>query len=62
MVDRLMLDLAPGATVQAVVDALGIVLQDDAVLLVVNNRIAEAETVLADGDEVRLVPAMSGGD
>ena len=62
MVDRLMLDLAPGATVQAVLDALEIAVRDDAVLLVVNNRIAEAETVLADGDEVRLIPAMSGGD
>jgi molybdopterin converting factor small subunit len=61
-VDRLTLDLAPGATVQAVLDALGIVLRDDAVLLVVNNRIAGAETPLADGDEVRLIPAMSGGD
>ncbi len=47
---------------QAVLDALGIVLRDDAVLLVVNNRIAGAETALADGDEVRLIPAMSGGD
>jgi len=61
-VDRLPLDLAPGATVQAVLDALGIVLRDDAVLLVVNNRIAGAETALADGDEVRLIPAVSGGD
>ncbi|MCX6071503.1 MAG: MoaD/ThiS family protein, partial [Chloroflexi bacterium] len=61
-VDRLTLDLAPGAMLQAVVDALGIVLKDDAVLLVVNNRIAGAETPLADGDEVRLIPAMSGGD
>jgi molybdopterin converting factor small subunit len=60
-VDRLTLDLAPGATLQAVLDALGIVLKDDAVLLVVNNRIAGAETALADGDEVRLIPAMSGG-
>jgi molybdopterin converting factor small subunit len=60
-VDRLTLDLAPGATVQAVLDGLGIVLRDDAVLLVVNRRIAGAETALADGDEVRLIPAMSGG-
>jgi molybdopterin converting factor small subunit len=59
--DRLVLDLAPGATVQDVLDTLGIVMQDDAVLLVVNNRIAGAETALADGDEVRLIPAMSGG-
>jgi molybdopterin converting factor small subunit len=62
MLDRLTLELAPGATVQAVLDTLGIVLRDDAVLMVVNNRIAGVETALADGDEVRLIPAMSGGD
>jgi len=61
VVDRLVLDLPPAATVQAVLDALGIVLRDDAVLLVVNNRIAGPETALADGDEVRLIPAVSGG-
>jgi molybdopterin converting factor small subunit len=60
--DRLMLELAEGATVQAILDEMGIVLRDDAVLLVVNNRVAGAETPLADGDEVRLIPAMSGGD
>lgn len=60
-VDRLTLDLAPGATVQAVLGELGVILRDDAILVVVNNRIAGAETALADGDEVRLIPAMAGG-
>jgi molybdopterin converting factor small subunit len=62
IVDRLTLDLAPGAMVQGVLDALGVELKEDAVLLVVNSRIAGVETVLTDGDEVRLIPAMSGGD
>jgi molybdopterin converting factor small subunit len=61
MLDRLTLELAPGATVQAVLDVLGIVLQEDVVLVVVNNRTACAETPLADDDEVRLIPAISGG-
>ena len=61
VIDRLKLDLAPRATVQGVLDALGVSLRDDAILLVVNGRIAEAKTALSEGDEVRLIPAMSGG-
>ena len=59
VVDRVKLDLAQGATVQTVVEALGINLQEDAILLVVNGKIAEVDTALGDGDEVRLIPAMS---
>jgi len=61
IVDRLKLDLAPGATMRTVAEALGISLRDDAILLVVNGRIADVDTALAEGDEVRLIPAMSGG-
>ncbi len=61
IVDRLTLDLAPGATMRTLVEALGISLRDDAILLVVNGRIADVDTTLAEGDEVRLIPAMSGG-
>jgi molybdopterin converting factor small subunit len=61
IVDRLTLDLVPGATMRTLVEALGISLHDDAILLVVNGRIADVETALAEGDEVRLIPAMSGG-
>jgi molybdopterin converting factor small subunit len=61
VIDRLTLDLSPEATVQSVLDALEVDLRDDAILLVVNGRIAEAATRLAEGDEVRLIPAMSGG-
>lgn len=61
VVDRLTLDLAPGATVQTVTDSLGISLREDAILLVVNGRIADADSALKEGDEVRLIPAMSGG-
>ena len=61
IVDRLTLDLAPGATMRTVVEALDVSLRDDAILLVVNGRIADVDTPLAEGDEVRLIPAMSGG-
>ena len=61
IVDRLTLDLASGATMRTLVEALGISLRDDAILLVVNGRIADVDTPLAEGDEVRLIPAMSGG-
>ncbi len=61
IVDRLKLDLAPGATMRSVVEALDVSPCDDAILLVVNGRIADVDTPLAEGDEVRLIPAMSGG-
>jgi molybdopterin converting factor small subunit len=61
VIDRMTLELSPRATVQTVLDALGISVRDDAILLVVNGRIAEITTALTEGDEVRLIPAMSGG-
>lgn len=61
VIDRLALELEPGSTVQTVIDSLGISLREDAILLVVNGRIADAGSALNDGDEVRLIPAMSGG-
>jgi molybdopterin converting factor small subunit len=61
IVDRLKLELAPGATMRTLVEALNVSLREDAILLVVNGRIADVDTPLADGDEVRLIPAMSGG-
>ncbi len=61
IVDRLEVDLPEGATVQALLEAAAIPLSGDALLLVVNGRIVKPEHVLAEGDQVRLVPAMSGG-
>jgi molybdopterin converting factor small subunit len=61
IVDRLELQLGEGSTVRTVVDLLEISLREDAILLVVNGKIADVETPLAEGDEVRLIPAMSGG-
>jgi len=61
VVDRLQLELTEGATLSTVVEALGIALREDAILLVVNGKVAQVDARLADGDEVRLIPAMSGG-
>jgi molybdopterin converting factor small subunit len=61
VIDRLTLDLSPQATVRTVLDTLGLSLRDGAILLVVNGKIADVDTALAEGDEVRLIPAMSGG-
>ncbi|MBI1877125.1 MAG: MoaD/ThiS family protein [Chloroflexi bacterium] len=59
--DRLELELEPGATVATVLEALSITEDDESVMLVVNRRMVVSDQPLADGDEVRLMPAISGG-
>ena len=61
VVDRLKLDLPAGATIQSLVERLEIKLRGEAILLVVNGKIVKEDQVLAEGDEVRLIPAVSGG-
>jgi molybdopterin converting factor small subunit len=61
IVDRLEFDLPDGATVQTLLDVASIPLSGDALLLVVNGRIVKPEQELSEGDQVRLIPAMSGG-
>ena len=61
VVDRLKLDLPIGATIQSLVERLEIKLRGEALLLVVNGKIVKEDQVLAEGDEVRLIPAVSGG-
>lgn len=59
--DRLELELAPGATVASVLEALDIPVGGGSILLVVNRRTAVPDQPLVDGDEVRLMPSISGG-
>ncbi|HXV42870.1 MAG TPA: MoaD/ThiS family protein [Anaerolineae bacterium] len=59
--DRLDLELEPGATVASILETLGISADDESVMVVVNRRMVIADQPLADGDEVRLMPAISGG-
>lgn len=55
------LDLPPGSTVADVMAALEVKLPVDALLLLVNGRHAEPETILRASDQVHLIPALSGG-
>lgn len=53
--------LSPGSRLADLLDYLDIPLRGDDLLLVVNGRLAEPGQVLADGDVVHLIPAISGG-
>ncbi len=61
VVDRLDLDLGPEATVETVLGRLDITVKGRSVLFVLNGKIVDRAAKLADGDELRLVPAISGG-
>jgi molybdopterin synthase catalytic subunit/molybdopterin converting factor small subunit len=56
------LHLSDGATLGDVWPLLGLGDEPAGLLYAVNKRYAEAETALADGDEVALIPPVSGGD
>ena len=56
------LDLTDGATLGDVWPALGLGDEPSGLLYAVNRRYAEPPTALADGDEVALIPPVSGGD
>jgi sulfur carrier protein ThiS len=61
LIRRLDVELPPGATLQDLLTHQGIVIDDENFLTVVNNRNVEPDQVLKDGDEVDLIPAISGG-
>ena len=56
------LDLADGATLGDVWPALGLGEEPAGLLYAVNKRYANGDAMLADGDEVALIPPVSGGD
>ena len=56
------LDLDDGATLAEVWPALELGDEPSGLLYAVNKRYADVETKLADGDEVALIPPVSGGD
>ena len=58
---RLEMTLSPASTLGDVLRSLDITPQDEAILFVVNGRQVEPHHPLADGDEVHLIPALSGG-
>jgi sulfur carrier protein ThiS len=61
IVDRLTLDLPDGSTVGQAVERIDMPTRPRTMLLVVNGKIVQGDHVLADGDELRLVPGISGG-
>lgn len=61
VIDRLQVELEPGATVASLLERLRIQPGGRTLLLVVNGKLVQHDHVLADGDEVRLVPGISGG-
>lgn len=61
VIDRLDLELGPEATVETVLSRLDLKLQGRSVLFVLNGKLVDRTAGLNDGDELRLVPAISGG-
>lgn len=58
---RLQVTLPPGSRLADVLERLHLPPDDDSILLVVNARVAGRDQALAEGDEVHLIPALSGG-
>ena len=62
---RLTLDLSDGATVGDMADAMRVrfpgLPEAERIVVAVNNEYQEHDFVLSDGDEVALIPPVSGG-
>ena len=61
LIRRLEVELPAGATLQELLTRQGIIVDSENFLLVVNSRNVDPDQVLNDGDEVDLIPAISGG-
>lgn len=61
LVGRLAVSLPEDTTMAGLLDYLEIDLGPEHLLLVVNGRTVELQRVLQDGDQVNLMPAISGG-
>ena len=61
VIDRMELDLPEGASVAEAVNRIEIRTRPRTMLWVVNGKIVHDDHVLKDGDELRLVPGVSGG-
>lgn len=59
---RLTFDLPPGSSVEDLLRRMRIKLELQHTLLVLNGRNVDAQHVLLEGDQVHLIPAISGGD
>jgi sulfur carrier protein ThiS len=61
IIDRVTLELPDGATVGQAVERIDMPSRPRTMLLVVNGKIVQGDHVLSQGDELRLVPGISGG-
>jgi len=61
IIDRVDLELEPGSTLAEVLDRLEIRPRGGSVLMAVNGNLVKKDFGLSDGDQVRLVPSVSGG-
>ncbi len=58
---QLTVQLAEDSSIDAVLQLLEIKLPIEALILVVNGRLCPPTTILNNGDELDLIPALSGG-
>ena len=61
LVRRLTTELPDGETLGALLARLGFPADDEHIILVVGGRMADPAQVLHDGDEIHLIPPISGG-
>jgi sulfur carrier protein ThiS len=61
MLRQLEMMLPPAGTLGDLLRTLDITPQGDAILLVVNGRQVDVTQPLSEGDEIHLIPALSGG-
>lgn len=61
IIRQLFVELPTNATLTSLLTQMGIQLDVENTLLVINGRTAELNQKLSDGDQVHLIPAISGG-
>jgi len=54
-------EMLSGSTIADLMADMGVTLPGEALLLVVNGRVADPTHILHKGDQVHLMPALSGG-
>ena len=62
LVSRLEVEIPTGSSLADLLDYLAIDLAPEHLLLAINGRVANLEQTLRAGDQVNLMPAISGGD
>jgi molybdopterin converting factor small subunit len=60
-ISSLFIDLQEGSTLSVLLQRLELKANTDELLMVINTHTADLNQVLQDGDEVHLIPALSGG-